>query len=279
MRVRRPAGIRETGFTATLWSRGSTLHRRRWTATWVPMTEEAPLVQTRYEGVIRVRAIFEATTRSAALGWRVRQGAGWRPPEVRVSRRGGSRLLAELRALRGGLAQARQLGCRSVLVETTDRRLVGALSGRIRRLARRTTRGVQQVRSELSGLSAWTVAVVPANRRSALAKQVREALDLGLREAEEDRVRRIALLSRTIFRALSVGLEERNGDVIASGRYRVSLDPVGCECPAWRSRWASVSLAGRRARRLPCKHLVALARREGIVLADELLALARKAPE
>ncbi len=228
---------------------------------------------------MRVRAIFEATTGSAALGWRVRQGVVWRSPDVRSSRRGGKPAVGGTPGAPRRTRADAPIRVRSVTIETSDRRLAGALSGRLRRLARPTARGLQQARGELSALSAWTSSIVPARRKSALARRVREALNLVLREAEGDRARRIALLSRIIVRALPVGLEERNGEVIASGRYRTRLDPVGCECPAWRRRLASVSLAGRRAHRLPCKHLVALPRPEGVVPADELLGLARKVTE
>ena len=106
---------------------------------------------------------------------------------------------------------------------------------------------------------------------------VARALDAGLHRAAEREELREQALERVMERAKDVRLEERDGRWIANGRYRVQLNPMQCECPAWTARWARTPLPGRRARRLPCKHIMALALRRGITVPSQLMAMARKA--
>jgi SWIM zinc finger len=111
-----------------------------------------------------------------------------------------------------------------------------------------------------------------------LLHTVGEALDAGLHAAAERQEHRVHVMERILARARDVQLEERGGGWVANGRYRVGLDPMSCECPAWSARWAKAPIAGRRAQRLPCKHLVALALRQGVSVPADLALLARRAP-
>lgn len=107
---------------------------------------------------------------------------------------------------------------------------------------------------------------------------VGEALDAGLHAAAAHEEQRELIMERILARAQEVQLERRGTEWVANGRYRVSLDPIRCECPAWTVRWAGAPIGGRRAQRLLCKHLVALALAQGIREPVDLAALAHRAP-
>jgi hypothetical protein len=86
-------------------------------------------------------------------------------------------------------------------------------------------------------------------------------------------------MERIVARARDVRLRRTDSGWLANDRYRVQLDPMRCECPAWTARWTNAPLGARRAQRLPCKHLVALAIQEGISVPADLAQLARRARE
>jgi hypothetical protein len=85
-------------------------------------------------------------------------------------------------------------------------------------------------------------------------------------------------MEEIVRRARSVQLQLTETGWVANGRYHVQLAPMRCECPAWTARWAKAPIGARRALRLPCKHLVALALHEGITVPADLAELARRAP-
>jgi hypothetical protein len=110
-----------------------------------------------------------------------------------------------------------------------------------------------------------------------LAHVVAEALDAGLHAAAEKEEHRVWVMERIVERAREVVLERTETGWVANGRYRVQLDPMRCDCPAWAARWARAPIGARRAQRLPCKHIVALAMHEGITVPADLAEMARKA--
>lgn len=76
---------------------------------------------------------------------------------------------------------------------------------------------------------------------------------------------RVMEVEETIRKGESIKIEEINGTYYAYSskgdgkNYHISLTPPNCECAAWDMKWENVHEAGRRTRRLPCKHICALA--------------------
>lgn len=221
--------------------------------------------------------MLERSTHVAGIGWRLLSPTGPFPVHARALRSGRSLVHCELVAVRDGARDARSLGAARfdlwVPGALTARLLQGGLGGR----ARRAQAAAARIREVLAGFD--EVRIVHVRRVDPLlAQAIGEALDVGLHEVAERAERRREVLERILERAKEVRLEERDGGWVANGRYRVSLDPPRCECPAWTARWARAPIAGRRAQRLPCKHLVALAVAQGAGGPEDLLALARRAP-
>jgi SWIM zinc finger len=162
-------------------------------------------------------------------------------------------------------------------VRVTDRLTGALLEGGAPARARKAAEVATALRSGWREFDEVLVEVAPAADPD-LAHLAGEALDAGLHAVADRDERRELVMERILERAKDVRLESRNGEWVANGRYRVSLDPLRCECPAWTARWARAPIAGRRAQRLLCKHLVALAQHEGIREPADLARLARRAP-
>ena len=232
---------------------------------------------TASDGVLAIDALFESRTGAAGFGWRLSTAGARGPERSRTRRHGHSLLEIELLALRHGLEEATRAGCERLTVHVPDASIgpldLGPIPARYRRagrLARRLAPTLARFRS-----LAFEVRAPPDH---ALHREVGAALDVGLRAASEEEERRREAMERVIGRAGSVVLRQDTNGWVANGRYRVRLDPMGCDCPAWSKQWSRVPIAGRRAARLPCKHLVALAMHEGITVPEELASLARRAP-
>lgn len=228
------------------------------------------------ECLLEIAAVLETRTHTAGLGWRLRAPSGSETIRAETRRLGRTRVFSELAALRLGLEEASRQRCARLVVRLTDplvERLVrGQLQGRYRRAA--------AVAAELAPRLARFGSVrfeAGAPTSPELAHAVGEALDAGLHAAAEREEHRALVMEQIIERAKSVHLERSDGGWIANHRYHVQLDPMRCECPAWTARWARAPIAGRRAQRLPCKHLVALALREGITVPADLARLSRRA--
>jgi len=89
--------------------------------------------------------------------------------------------------------------------------------------------------------------------------------------------KRVGKVVAAMERARGVQLR-RDGDAyIADGYVRVRIDPPECSCRGWELRWRSVPLAGKRAKRVPCIHLVAVAVSAGMSDPAEILSIANRA--
>lgn len=229
------------------------------------------------EWKLEVAAVLEERTHIAGLGWRLTGPDGTVTLRAETRRFGRSRVFSELTALRGGLDEARRRGARRVVVRTADALLPRLLHGGSGAKFRRAQARADALRPLLRPFDAVRFNVGPPSDPE-LDHAVGESLDAGLHAAAERKEHRQHVIEQIHERARSVHLERRGSDWVANGRYRVSLDPMECECPAWTARWARAPLAGRRAQRLPCKHLVALAIQEGLAVPADLEELARKAP-
>ena len=229
------------------------------------------------EWKVEVAAALEERTHVAGLGWRLTGPDGTVILRAETRRYGRSRVFSEITALRAGLSEANRRGARQVVVRTPDALLPRLLRSGTSGTFRRARAHAEELRPFLRSFDAVRFDIGPPSDPE-LSYAVGEALDAGLHAAAEREEHRRHVIEQILDRARSVHLERRGSDWIANGRYRVSLDPVRCECPAWTARWARTPFAGRRAQRLPCKHLVALAVREGLAVPADLEQLVRKAP-
>ena len=79
--------------------------------------------------------------------------------------------------------------------------------------------------------------------------------------------KRIARVERAIVRGREVKIvQQKDGTFRAMPKkggfppgYKVSLEPLSCECPYWQKKWANKDQYIIKARALPCKHICALA--------------------
>jgi hypothetical protein len=227
---------------------------------------------------LEVAAILEGTTHIAGLGWRLSVGNAPGPVRAETRRYGRSLIFSELTALRSGLKEAAEGGCRDLRVLVRDARAVAIL----RRSAPSHFRRAEAAAGRLAPLLGAFRSVEfdsVFDPDPELQHAVGEALDAGLHQAAEREEHRVTVMERIVERAREVRLaQDATGAWVANGRYRVSLAPMGCECPAWTARWSRAPIAGRRAQRLPCKHIVALALREGVRVPADLAEMARRAP-
>ncbi len=226
---------------------------------------------------LEIAAVLESTTHISGIGWRLSAPDGADTVHTQTRRYGRTLLYSELAAVRGGLEAARHAGCRRLVVDVPEPVVAALLRGEHVPRFRRAEKVAAGLRPRLAGFDSVTFESGRPTHPE-LAHAVGEALDAGLHAAAEREEYRVLVMERTIERARSVELAEHHGEWIANGRYRVRLEPMHCDCPAWTARWARAPIPGRRAQRLPCKHLVALALHEGVTVPADLVALARRAP-
>jgi hypothetical protein len=226
---------------------------------------------------LEVAALLEARTHAAGIGWRLGTAGRAGPVRTETRRRGGTLISSELAAVRRGLNDAARRGCRALLVCVPDPRAVALMRGEHLPRFRRAEAAAARLKPILARFRAirFQSDFVPD---AELEHGVGEALDAGLHAAAEREEHRIFVMEHIVERAKGVTLERGSTGWVANGRYRVQLDPMRCECPAWTARWAGAPIGARRAQRLPCKHLVALALHEGITVPADLAEMARRAP-
>lgn len=227
---------------------------------------------------LEIDAEVETTTHTAGIGWRIRTSTDIGPVRALARHRVGSRVAAELDALRRGVREVRDAAGATLEIRTMDRSVPGLFAEtgvpRFPR-ARRAAERISPALGRFARVRFVPISAIDPELRHAVG----EALDAGLHRVAENEAHRAHVVERILARSRSVDLTERSGVWIANGRYRVRLDPPACDCPAWSARWARVPLPGRRAQRLPCKHLVALVVRLGTAVPAELAALARRATD
>ena len=200
---------------------------------------------------LEIAAVLEGRTHISGIGWRLSVPGGTDTMRTETRRYGRTLIFSELAALRGGLEEAARFGCRRLVVRSSDPLLAALFGPSSPARYRRARAAAERLRPKLARFeSSRFESGTPADPE--LAHAVGEALDLGLHEAAEREEHRVHVMERIIERARDVTLAQQNGVWLANGRYRVQLDPMRCECPAWTARWARAPLAGRRAQRLPC---------------------------
>ncbi|MGB6500827.1 MAG: SWIM zinc finger family protein [Thermoplasmata archaeon] len=227
--------------------------------------------------LLEISAVLEGTTHVSGIGWRLTSSDGPRPVRSAARRYGRTLVFSELAALRGGLTEASEGGGLRIRVRSPSPLIAALFAANPPERYRRAAATAAAMRPLLARFEAVRFDP-PAPADSELTHAVGEALDVGLHRVAEVEQHRVHIMERIVERAREVHLAEREGRWVANDRYHVELDPMRCECPAWTARWARVPIAGRRAARLPCKHIVALALREGIAVPADLATMARKAP-
>jgi len=228
------------------------------------------------ECLIEVLGLVEQRTHAAGIGWRVSAAGRRGAAEVRTLRRASTRLGAELTALREALRRAVPLPAPTLRLRVADPRVVALLEGKGTSRFHRGQAAAARLAPLLRRFSSVRFEVKFEPDRE-LAHLVAEALDAGLHAAALQEQHRVWVMERILERARTVRLERTESGWVANDRYHVQLNPMRCECPAWMARWARTPIAARRAQRLPCKHLVALALHDGITVPADLARLARKA--
>lgn len=225
---------------------------------------------------LEVDAIVETKTHVSGIGWRL-TGAAKAPIRTQTRRQSRTLIAAELAGVRAGLRDAARRGCTELTVLVPDPRAVALLRGDRSKRYPRAEAAVARLAPLFGRFRSirFESNFVPD---AELAHSVGEALDAGLHSAAEREEHRAAVIERIIERAKEVRLERTDSGWLANGRYHVQLNPMRCDCPAWTVRWARAPIAGRRAQRLPCKHIVALALHEGITVPADLARMARRAP-
>lgn len=225
---------------------------------------------------LAVAAVLEKSTHTSGIGWRLTTPSGPGPIGTATHQQERTLIAAELAAVRKGLIAALRERCRRLRIRVPRPATARVLAEEEPLAYRRATRAAHRMKPLIDQFE-WLRVEPSVSDDHELNLAVARALDAGLHRAAEREELREQAVERVMERARSVRLEERDGRWIANGRYRVQLDPMQCECPAWTARWARTPLPGRRARRLPCKHVVALALRHGITVPSQLMAMARRA--
>ncbi|MGD0250822.1 MAG: SWIM zinc finger family protein [Thermoplasmata archaeon] len=220
---------------------------------------------------------MEGRTHIAGIAWRFTTGSVPGPIRTQTRRHGRTLIFSELAALRAGLREAARAACRDLVVLLPDRRAVALMRGEGRPRFPLAEAEAVRLRPLLDRFRSVRFES-EFDPDSELVHSVGEALDAGLHAAAGREQHRVTVMERIIERAREVRLERQPDGWVANGRYTVSLDPMVCECPAWAVRWSRTPIAGRRAQRLPCKHIVALALAQGISVPADLSELARRAP-
>lgn len=226
---------------------------------------------------LEVAAVLEKRTHTAGIGWRLTVEGHAGPAQGRTLHRASTLMAAELTALREGLRDAVRAGCPGLLLLVPDPRVVALIQGKASDRFPRGRVAADRLKPLLKGFPSVRFASRFVPDRD-LTHVVAEALDAGLHRAAEREQHRVYVMEQIADRARAVHLQRTQAGWVANGRYRVQLEPMRCECPAWTARWARTPIGARRAQRLPCKHLVALALHEGITVPADLAQLARRAP-
>jgi SWIM zinc finger len=226
---------------------------------------------------LEVAALMERRTGVSGIGWRLRTPDSAGPVRAETRRYGQTLLSSELTAVRRGLLEATRARCRHLVLLVADPRAIALIRGGVSPRFRRAAAAAELLRPLLEEIPSvrFESSFAPDPE---LAHAVGEALDAGLHSAADREEHRALVMERIVARAREVRLERADTGWVANERYRVQLDPMRCECPAWTARWAGAPIAGRRAQRLPCKHIVALALHEGITVPADLAQMARRAP-
>ncbi|MFQ6059904.1 MAG: SWIM zinc finger family protein [Thermoplasmata archaeon] len=184
-----------------------------------------------------------------------------------------------MKAIIDGLKEAKQKGSRYLLIKTDNRWCAHILVGLWRARKPHTIPVANEAIELVQGFEGVAVILTPTKSIREVDIAAGDAARAKRVEAEAVKKKRIEDLKAAMERASNVRLEETEEGWLANGRFVVTVDPPSCTCQWWSLRWKDVPLAGKRAHRLPCKHIIAAARKEGIAEPEDLIALSQRAEE
>jgi ribonuclease HI len=235
------------------------------------------LTLEQYDSVLEADASYFPRDRVEGQAWRLTVNGKEYKVKTKARRYGRGPATAELRAIIDGLKEASAKGSRRIIVKTDNRWSAHILTGL---WSARQEYTIPLAAEALGLLENFETASVIHTR----TKKIRK-VDRAARRAAEDRqtqarnqdAKRLEKIEEAIQRAQTVHLQRTPAGWRANEYFAVVVNPPSCTCPGWTLRWTNVPLAGKRARRLPCKHLVAAALREGVSTHEELSVLPRRA--
>lgn len=230
-----------------------------------------------YEAVLEADAAFSYDDRVEGQAWRLAIQCKEYKIRARARQHGKGPVVAEMRAIIDGLTEAAKCGVDSVIVKTDNRWCAHVLVGLWKAELPHTVGPADETIELLTSFE--TVAVVHTRTKTMrrVDRAARSAADNRRRKLRQSATGRLEEFNETLKRAETVNLGRATSGWTANGCFDVTVRPPSCTCPGWSLKWKGVPLAGKRARRNPCKHIVAAARAEGITEPEEILALARSA--
>lgn len=239
--------------------------------------EVAQIPLSEYEAELRTDASYSYGDQVVGAAWQLVIGGIEAPVRVSKRRYGKGPVFAEMTAVGLGLMEAQSKGINRLVLKTDSQWCAQALLGLVRPQLHYMIRVCTPALDAAGKFSALAVVhtrtrnikhVDHAARRAARAESARVK---GVQDQREARAR------AALVRARGVTLGREEGEYVADAYAHVRLDPPNCTCKGWTLRWAGVPLEGKRARRIPCKHLTAVALAEGIDDPSALLELSRRA--
>ncbi len=230
-----------------------------------------------YDSVLETDASFLPVDGVEGQAWRLTVNGREYKIKSKSRRHGKGPVVAEMKAVIDGMKEAAQRGARCLIVKTDNRWCAHVLVSLWKPKKDHTVPVAKQAMSLMDQFK--TVAIIHTRTKNIrrVDRRARRAAEARQADVERKISERLDKLQEIIQRAASVRLERMKGGWRANGRFNVSIYPPSCACQQWSLRWKNVPLAGKRAQRLPCKHIVAAAMNVGIQDPKTLLALARKA--
>ena len=138
---------------------------------------------------------------------------------------------------------------------------------------------MEKINIELENFRARNVELIALHTKTRNIRTVDKTAHKARKKAEsrkqEQIKKRVEKLEKAIVGGRDYQISQRNGSYFAIPRengfppgYKVSLDPLNCECPWWKHNWSSKPPSAVKARALPCKHMCALAEHQKLSIYD-----------
>lgn len=230
-----------------------------------------------YEAELRTDASYDYNSRVAGVAWQLVVGGVEGPIRIAKKRYGKGPVFSEMTAIRLGLEEARKRGIRRLILRTDSQWSAHALLGIVTPQLPYMVKVCQPALEAAVTFESLAIVHTRTKNIRAIDKKARKAADGEAQRVRSVEVAREARVLEAMDRARGVKLVREGDAWIADGHVRVTLSPPSCACRGWTLRWAKVPIEGKRSRRIPCKHLTAVALLNGLTLPSELLQLARRA--
>ncbi|TET89429.1 MAG: reverse transcriptase-like protein [Methanomassiliicoccales archaeon] len=230
-----------------------------------------------YDSILEADASFFQEDGVEGQAWRLTIKEREYKIRLKSRRYGKGPNVAEMRAVTDGLKEAAQRGACHLVVKTDNKWCACVLTQLWEAKLPHTVPIANQAKNLMSHFD--TVAIIHTRTKNIgrVDRKARRAAEARREEVRAKEAQRMNEMQKIIEKAASVFLERKQDNWRANQRYDVVLHPPSCTCPQWSLRWENVPLAGKRAQRPPCKHIVAVALREGTQDPKAILDFARKA--